>query len=203
MPFSGWSPDNSGATNNETGGSNMAFLDRWISNPSGLGTATNHLALGYEFGSNPGPEPSTPGCAHCHDGSQSGFTVPVPDFRAFMLGTDLRNDHPVAVTYPDTYTPITDFNEPNVKLPGKMAFFDANGNNHADKTEIRFYDTGVGFKVECASCHDPHGVESGGAGTRFSPSFLRVNNGVSENHSGTTGIVSHGPSALCLTCHAK
>ncbi len=35
------------------------------------------------------------------------------------------------------------------------------------------------------------------------PSFLRVNNGIAGNHAGTAGIVSHGPSALCLTCHTK
>ncbi len=205
MPYAGRSPDNSGATNNELGTSNTAFLDSWAANPAGLATANNHLALGFEFGGNPGPGPSTPGCAHCHDGSPNGFTVPVPDFRAFMLGTDLRNEHPVGITFPDTYTPATDFNEPDVKLPGKMAFFDTNGNNYADKDEVRLYDSGNGYKVECASCHDPHGVESGGVGTstRFSPSFLRVNNGIAGNHAGTAGIVSHGASALCLTCHTK
>jgi len=122
-----------------------------------------------------------------------------------MIGTDLRNDHPVGVLYPDTYTPAADFNEPNVKLPGNMAFFDTNGNNRADPDEVRLYDSGEGYEVECASCHDPHGVPSGGSGTntRFSPSFLRVNNGIGASHDGNTGIVSNGPSALCLTCHTK
>ena len=123
-----------------------------------------------------------------------------------MIGTDLRNDHPVGVLFPDVFTPVTDFNEPNVKLPGEMAFFDTNGNNRADPDEVRLYDSGEGYEVECASCHDPHGVPSGGSGTntRFSPSFLRVNNGIgSINHDGNAGIVSNGPSALCLTCHTK
>ena len=47
---------------------------------------------------------------------------------------------------------------------------------------------GEGFEVECASCHDPHGVPSTGEGSTLLPSFLRVRN---EN------------SAVCLTCHTK
>lgn len=66
-----------------------------------------------------------------------------------------------------------DFNEPDVSVSGKWAFFDTNGNNFADTNEIRLYDSGGGYEVECASCHDPHGVPSGGQGSRFSPSFLR------------------------------
>jgi cytochrome c553 len=72
--------------------------------------------------------------------------------------------------------------------------------------------SGEGSEVECASCHDSHGVPSAGAGSRFNPSFLRVNNGIGEgmNYDGNTpttagisGIVSDGASALCQTCHAK
>ncbi|VAW92721.1 hypothetical protein MNBD_GAMMA20-1957 [hydrothermal vent metagenome] len=57
--------------------------------------------------------------------------------------------------------------------------------------------------MECTSCHDPHGVPSGGSGTntRFSPSFLRVNNGIGASRDENTGITRNGPSALCLTCH--
>ena len=49
-------------------------------------------------------------------------------------------------------------------------------------------DTGDGFEVECASCHDPHGVPSDGAGSTFNPAFLRVANSESN---------------LCLSCHVK
>ncbi len=66
---------------------------------------------------------------------------------------------------------------------GTRFFFD-DGDSNMEKQEVRVYDG----KVECASCHDPHGVPSGGAGSTFKPTFLRVAN---------TG------SALCLTCHTK
>lgn len=186
-------PGSGGYGNNEVGTSNMAFLDNWSAagNP---GPSGDHFVLGPELGT------SNTGCAFCHT---PGNPFGAPDYSVFMLGTDLRNDHPVGVQFPTSFGPEIDFNEPNVKVPGKWAFFDVNGNNHADKNEVRLYDTGDGPEVECASCHDPHGIPSNGAGTRFNPSFLRVNNGIAGTHNGTTGIVSDGPSALCLTCHSK
>jgi hypothetical protein len=69
-----------------------------------------------------------------------------------------------------------------------VKFFDLNGNGRPDTREVRVYDSGDGFEVECASCHDPHGVPSAGAGSSFIPTFLRVAN---------------AGSALCLTCHTK
>lgn len=194
MPGSGLGAAD-GSTNFKSGNSNLNFLNQW----SGDGPKTgNHLVLGPELGQ------TKDGCAFCHDGSL--LPIGVPDFRAFMLGTDLRNDHPVGVQFPDTFGPGIDFNEPNVKIPGRMAFFDKNGNGHADTNEVRLYESGDGYEVECASCHDPHGVPSAGTGTRFNPSFLRVNNGIAVNPAktaGTDGITSNGASALCLTCHAK
>lgn len=201
MPGSGLAPGGVGAGSNySTGTSNIEFLDRWRNNTLGLPSATKHFTLGPELAQ--GNVDDT--CAYCHDKGQGT----VDAYSAFMLGTDLRNDHPVGVQFPDAFGPGIDFNEPNVKIPGRMAFFDGNGNGHADTDEVRLYDTGDGYEVECASCHDPHGVPSGGTGTktRFNPSFLRVNNGIAvttDNGSGTSDIISHGPSALCLTCHAK
>jgi len=204
MPGSGQAPNNTaGLTNNITGTSNLDFLSLWATVAGNAGPPPiSHATLGPELGGlNPDIGGVTDGtCALCH-----AADIGVESYAAFMLGTDLRNDHPVGVLFPDTFTPVTDFNEPDVKLPGRMAFFDGNGNNHADPDEVRLYDTGDGYEVECASCHDPHGVPSGGSGTntRFSPSFLRVNNGIGATHAGNAGIVSNGPSALCLTCHAK
>ena len=201
MPGSGLNPiDNT--QNTSVGTSNMDFLSQWSAAGNPGPPPIAHATLGPELG---GLNPDIPGdtdgtCGLCH-----AATIGVESFAAFMLGTDLRNDHPVGVLYPDTYTPAADFNEPTVKLPGNMAFFDTNSNNRADPDEVRMYDSGEGYEVECASCHDPHGVPSGGSGTntRFSPSFLRVNNGIGASHDGNTGIVSNGPSALCLTCHTK
>lgn len=200
MPGSGLAPGTGTSSNNSTGTANTAFLNRWAQNTVGLPAATAHFTLGPELAQ--GNVDGT--CAFCHDKVQGS----VDAYSAFMLGTDLRNDHPVGVQFPDTFGPGIDFNEPDVKIPNRMAYFDGNGNGHADSDEVRLYDTGDGYEVECASCHDPHGVPSGGSGTgtRFNPSFLRVNNGIVttvENAAGTSGITSNGPSALCLTCHAK
>ncbi len=200
MPGSGWNPiDNS--TNNEVGTSDQAFLSQWQAAGNEGPPPGTHATLGPDLGAGAGADT----CARCHLSDIIGTNGTIESFAAFMIGTDLRNDHPVGVLYPDTYTPAADFNEPNVKLPGNMAFFDTNGNNRADPDEVRMYDSGEGYEVECASCHDPHGVPSGGSGTntRFSPSFLRVNNGIGATHDGNSGITSNGPSALCLTCHTK
>ncbi|VAW90139.1 Cytochrome c family protein [hydrothermal vent metagenome] len=136
----------------------------------------------------------------CHNGS-SPF-----DFELFVIGAgtdadgnyveptrssiDLRNDHPVGVLYPTGTAGESgvDFRPMDVLIPGRYAFFERNGaNGRADKNELRAYDSGEGYEVECASCHDPHGVPDSG-GITFIPGFLRVEN---------TG------SALCLTCHDK
>lgn len=120
------------------------------------------------------------GCLSCHsDPGASGAT----DFRAFAIGTDLTNDHPIGVKLPTG----GDWNVPD-KIDGSVSYFDTNGDNRLSKGDIRFYDSGSGPEVECASCHDPHGVASGSAGSNFNPTFLRVSN---------------DGSAVCLTCHAK
>lgn len=87
-------------------------------------------------------------------------TEPTPPPRR-RCGTDLSNDHPIGVPY-----------------RGLTA-----GTDYAGGTT-----TSGGFEVECASCHDPHGVPSGGAGSAFIGTFLRIAN---------------AESALCLTCHTK
>jgi hypothetical protein len=129
-------------------------------------------------------------CLVCH---QPGSPIPgaAADFTAATIGTDLRNDHPVGVTFPSTTGNGTDWNTPGgLRSVGNLSnkFFDDNGNQRMDKTEIRLYDGGNGPSVECASCHDPHGVPSAGTGSKFNPTFLRKTN---------------GGSAVCLTCHIK
>jgi len=172
MPGSGLDPLASGLSNNEVGTANQAFLDKWPE--AGLpGSSGYHFTLGPELGV--GDDSNS--CAICHKSDISD----IGNFRAVMLGTDLRDEHPIGVLYPDLdATPDVDFNAPNVKISGGMAFFDLDGDSHADPAEVRLYDTGEGYEVECASCHDPHGVPSDGTGTRFNPSFLRVNNGIGD-----------------------
>jgi hypothetical protein len=160
-----------------------AHLDgNWANNAVYPGTTVSntHMAIGT---SSPG-SPAV-GCMSCHSGP-GGIEV-ATDFTVFAISTDLRNDHPVGIAFPATAGPSVDFNLP-ATTRGSVKFFDLNGNGRPDTREVRVYDSGDGFEVECASCHDPHGVPSAGAGSSFIPTFLRVaNNG----------------SALCLTCHTK
>lgn len=193
MPGSGREPTNSGLTNNETNTWNEAFLDSWASNTAGLASPAGHFRMGRDV--------SDGFCTLCHNSDPADS--PMSNFNIFTLETDLRDDHPIGVQYPVAFGPSIDFNEPNGGAGTNMPFFDQDGDNHADPNEVRLYNTGQGPEVECASCHDPHGVPSDGANARFSPSFLRVNNGIAGNNAGTAGIVSNGPSALCLTCHTK
>ncbi|MDP2369627.1 cytochrome c3 family protein [Rhodoferax sp.] len=150
-----------------------AFLNTWPS-PSGSHDGLNNV-----------------GCLACHNPSAPGFAVTAGDFTIFAIGTDLRNDHPVGVNYPTASGASTDWKAPSGSVTrGSVVttFFDENSNSRMDKGDIRLYGTGSDSRVECASCHDPHGVPSGGAGSTFLPTFLRKTN---------TG------SAVCLTCHNK
>lgn len=152
---------------------NAAFLNSW--NNSRGPDATVHARL------------SATECLACHSSSAGIVGAGATDFTAFVIGTDLRNDHPVGIRFPTAAGPGTDFNDPPRK-EARLAYFDTNGNSRADPSEIRLYNTGEGYEVECASCHDPHGVPSAGPGTVFNATFLRLNN---------VG------SAVCVTCHAK
>lgn len=149
----------------ETGQNNQFLDDEW-DNPSG-NDPIKHAAL--------------TDCLFCHNTSNPF----APDFSIFLIGTDLTNDHPVGVALPDTN--VYDFAEPNGVNSG-MKFYDTNSDNRANTDEIRFYNTGEGYEVECGSCHDPHGVSPSGPGGALNPSFLRLENIESQ---------------LCLVCHTK
>lgn len=152
-----------------------SFLNEW-NNARGP-DATVHLGL----------DPSaSAGCLACHSSGAGFVGAGASDFSVFVIGTDLRNDHPVGVRFPTT-GPGVDF-KPTTGARGNLRWFDSNANGAPDTREVRIFDSGDGYEVECASCHDPHGVPSGGAGSPFVPSFLRVANSAS---------------ALCLTCHTK
>jgi len=149
---------------------NAAFLNTW-SNPSGLGPFV-HLSLKQGE------------CLACHAPDAGVVGTGAADFTVAVIGKDLTDDHPVGIGFPASspdFVPTTgNWNNAN--------FFDLNGNGRMEKNEIRVYDTGEGYEVECTTCHDPHGVPSAGAGSPFIPTFMRVaNNG----------------SNLCITCHIK
>ena len=171
---------------------NPTFLDTWAAQGN-LGPSGLHYRMG--------PTQDSGFCTLCHntDTSQTAMS----SFTVFVIGTDLRNDHPIGIQYPEgPYGKAigVDFFEPYKGFANAsgvpMWFHDTNNNQYPDKSEPRMYNTGENFEVECASCHDPHGVPINGAGTEFIPSFLRVSNG-----NANTG---EGPSSgLCLTCHLK
>jgi len=150
---------------------NNAFLNTW-SNASGSNPTDNHEAL------------NATGCLSCHNPAGPALAA---DFTVFAIGTDLTNDHPVGIRYPTTFGAGLDFKPPTATVGG-VSFFDSDGNGRADPKNVRLYSSGEGHEVECASCHDPHGVPSGGPGSVFNPSFLRVAN---------------NNSVLCQTCHDK
>ncbi|WP_210397066.1 cytochrome c3 family protein [Motiliproteus sediminis] len=161
---------------NQETSQNDSFLNDW-NNASGT-DATSH----WGFGAN------NTECLSCH--SNPGFPG-ASDFSIAFIGTDLTNDHPIGVDVP-TGRFGDDFFAPNGASSGanwSLEYYDTNLNGRADKDEIRFYDTGSGARVECASCHDPHGVSpDGNPATEFNPTFLRISNDAS---------------AVCLTCHDK
>ena len=155
---------------------NDAFLNQWT-NSAGP-DASVHVGLN---GVN-----EAAGCLACHSSDAGIVGAGATDFKAFAIGTDLTNDHPVGIDLPVSGAG-TDFNVPTGVRAG-IRWFDGDGDGRPDKDEIRFYDTGSGPRVECASCHDPHGVTTSGFGGTINVSFLRVSN---------------QGSSVCLTCHVK
>lgn len=130
---------------------------------------------------------------------------------AARLGTDLSNDHPIAIQYcgggltGDTTTALTvvtancadtDFRNPDTSvLSGNRRVWWVESLNSTgagrSKSDVQLYtrnqsEFGAGTAlvptIECASCHEVHG---GGATTDL---FLRVN---------------QAQSTLCRTCHTK
>jgi hypothetical protein len=150
------------------------FLDSW-DNARGP-DATVHAGLTQQE------------CLACHSADAGKVLgAGAADFTAAAIGTDLRNDHPVGVTFPATTGSDSDFKTPT-GAQGSALFFDVNNSGRMDSGDIRMYATGGKAQVECASCHDPHGVPSAGRESDFFPTFLRMSN---------------AGSGLCLTCHNK
>lgn len=122
-------------------------------------------------------------CLGCHDGTigldvitnapnSFGGTIPgttpgtntMPAGSNALLDTDLRNDHPISIVYDPVADPAFD-TKANVLAAGVRLYTDPSS---------------AGDKVQCASCHNPHGTSN--------EPLLRVSNQAS---------------GLCLTCHLK
>ncbi len=191
-------------------GIDPTWLDSW----SGAGAGHVGLSTGSGGGASP--------CVACHNAPTPTLTA--QDFGVFVIGADfdpgaqfqpradyLADDHPVGVAYPSGELLATaDYNEPTVKQ-ARIAFFDRDGDGHADPDEVRLYNSGEGYEVECASCHDPHGVRVKPGSNQIVPSFLRIGRLTSdfeggtslENNSISITISGNAGSELCLTCHVK
>ena len=151
-------------------------------------------------------------CLTCHDGTQARDAVinapgtglgtsplgllGVMPAGAANLGTDLQNDHPIAIQYggfvvgtqidPDFENDAGAL-EDNGGTGAAARWWVDTGTANAtrDKSDMILFtrDNGGNFEpfVECATCHDPH---SGGG----SPHFMRIVNTNSD---------------VCLACHVK
>ena len=127
-------------------------------------------------------------CLSCHDGTVAinnyggmiqGGQVEMID-PAYLIGTDLSNDHPVGITY-DTALATKDgfLQNPETTL---VTGPDFTGTKTISQEMLR------GGKLECVTCHDIH-KERGAS----------KNSGIMLIMSGS----SYAGSKLCLTCHIK
>jgi hypothetical protein len=89
--------------------------------------------------------------------------------------------HSVGVEYPRAGQ--ANFKQPDGKV-GEIAFFDMNNNGVPDSDEIQLYGADA-VTVECASCHQEHGV-------KLAPTNAPAN---------TYLRVANKDSALCVICH--
>lgn len=114
-------------------------------------------------------------CLSCHDGSVALDSFAGASGSTFMttsdagyVGTDLSDDHPISFVYDDALASADGgLFPPTTTSSGLVGTIDE--------------DLLFGNKLQCGSCHDPHGV-TGVA------KFL---------------VKSNAGSALCLTCHDK
>jgi hypothetical protein len=126
-------------------------------------------------------------------GGHTGTTVMDP-LSSAVIGTDLRDDHPIGIYYPVSFTNNTSTSWGTL---GATSFGGSRKINeiHTSTSDtntvnaVRVYPTSTSgadgnYTVECESCHQPHNDRYG--------DFLRFANNDPAN-----------PSALCVTCHVS
>ena len=113
----------------ETSDANTGFLNSWV-NPSGI-PAQSHGRIGTE-------------CAACH--SPTGGAAGATDFTAFIIGTDLRNDHRWACASPPPPAPAPTGKTRRARSRG-WPTSTTTAILRADANEIRLYNTGDGYEV--------------------------------------------------------
>ena len=110
-----------------------------------------------------------------------------------LIGTDLRDDHPVSVTYRDALSFGTG---DVVGTNSHQAGFRADSTLASGRVVVQnggvtlplYGAAAATAQVECGSCHDPHEERSLTGTTNPSVYFLRIPNDDSD---------------LCVTCHLK
>lgn len=118
------------------------------------------------------------GGAKANYSSGTGGTVNVMSGGLPFIGTDLRNDHPVAISY-ETARAADATHYRTATLAGSKLYVSFNS------VQLPLYGTTIAnATVECASCHDAHNNSLNGT----NGGFLRVSN---------------AGSAMCNTCHNK
>ena len=126
-------------------------------------------------------------------GTSTNNSLP-EDGRITNLTQNLADDHPISMPYP------TAVQDPKFNLTnGSSAtarWFEETANTRADDNEVKLYLTGTEYKVQCASCHNPHGTT---AATGTPANQLAPNN----VDYATFLRKSNASSALCTTCHIK
>jgi len=153
-------------------------------------------------------------CLSCHDGSQAmdavlnaptttasdGYNAAGAQFAGLaamtgtpipVVGTDLRNDHPIGIVYGGHTggADVASYVAPSsASINSNTQYWvNSKGSGSADREKvdmILFTRADGKPRVECASCHDPHNGPDGGT----SNVFLRINNQSSN---------------VCLSCHVK
>ena len=108
------------------------------------------------------------------------------------LGRDLRDDHPIAITYSEARSPSSANSSEsagftNAVISGSRQWVTRNVNVNGTTTNIMlplYADSSGSWRVQCATCHDQH--RAGATGQEL---FLRSTN--------------NQFSKLCRTCHLK
>lgn len=113
-------------------------------------------------------------------GSETGFTR--------RLGVDLRNDHPISLTY-DTSLALLDG---ELRDPQTSPHIGNRGGS--SKPVVPLQDD----RLECTSCHDPHIRDSDAA---KSIKFLRLNR--FQAAAPTGGSFNEDRDIICIACHDK
>ncbi|MEK6748037.1 MAG: cytochrome c3 family protein [Pseudomonadota bacterium] len=119
------------------------------------------------------------------------------------IGSDLRNDHPIAVEYSATVAG----NDGELHAPGAM-FYQALGTPvvGARNKTVHTYPAApletVNAKdtLQCTTCHDPH-IRGTGADENVNIKFLRLNR--FQKADPVDGIFSVSSDQQCLACHNK